>query len=65
MATEPALEGKYPWTTEINDATVTLRWMRPEDQGALMGFARSLPEEDLLFLSIDMTRPEAAAQWAR
>jgi RimJ/RimL family protein N-acetyltransferase len=65
MATEPVLERKYPWTMEINGGTVTLRLMLPEDQGALMGFARSLPEEDLLFLSIDMTRPEAAAQWGK
>jgi len=65
MSLEPVLERKYPWTTDVGGATVTLRLMRPEDRDALLGFARSLPEEDLLFLSIDMTRPEAAAQWAR
>src|SRR5262249_62415846 len=55
----------YPWTTSIKGRQMTLRLMAPEDERALLEFARSLPQDDLLFLSIDMTRPEAAEQWAR
>jgi len=64
MTTDPATARKYPWTTSIKDRRLTLRLMAPEDKDALLGFARSLPPDDLLFLSIDMTRPEAAQQWA-
>lgn len=65
MTEESAAGRSYPWTTTINGRSVTLRLMTSEDEGALLEFARSLPEDDLLFLSIDMTRPEAAQQWAR
>ena len=53
----------YPWTTTLKDRQITLRLMRPEDRDALMGFAKSLPEDDLLFLAVDITRPEALDQW--
>jgi RimJ/RimL family protein N-acetyltransferase len=39
--------------------------MKPDDAGALLAFAQSLPEDDLLFLSVDITAPEAVEQWAR
>ena len=37
--------------------------MTSADRDALMDFAKSLPEDDLLFLAIDITRPEALDQW--
>jgi len=39
--------------------------MKAEDGQAMLRFAQSLPENDLLFLSIDMTRPAAVEQWIR
>lgn len=53
----------YPWTTALKDKQITLRLMQPEDRGLLLGFAQSLPENDLLFLAVDITRPEALDQW--
>jgi L-amino acid N-acyltransferase YncA len=53
----------YPWTTTLRDKQITLRLMQPDDREALMGFAKSLPEDDLLFLAVDITRPEALDQW--
>ena len=53
----------YPWTTTLKDKQLTLRLMQPDDREALMSFARALPEDDLLFLAVDITRPEALAQW--
>jgi RimJ/RimL family protein N-acetyltransferase len=53
----------YPWTTTLKDKKITLRLMRPEDRDMLMGFAKSLPEDDLLFLAVDITRLEALDQW--
>jgi RimJ/RimL family protein N-acetyltransferase len=37
--------------------------MEPDDRDALMSFAKALPEDDLLFLAVDITRPEALDQW--
>jgi len=63
-ADRPAVR-QYPWTTSVHDRAVTLRLMTPQDKDALLEFVRSLPEDDLLFLSIDLTRPEAVEQWVR
>ena len=53
----------YPWTTTLKDRQITLRLMQPDDRDKLMRFAKSLPEDDLLFLAVDITRPEALDQW--
>jgi RimJ/RimL family protein N-acetyltransferase len=53
----------YPWTTTLKDKRITLRLMQPDDRDRLMEFAKSLPEDDLLFLVVDITRPEALDQW--
>ena len=53
----------YPWTTTLKDKQLTLRLMQPNDRDSLMTFAKALPEDDLLFLAVDITRPEALDQW--
>ncbi len=65
MANTSISKRNYPWTTTLGDRQVTLRLMRAEDRDALLAFARSLPADDLLFLSIDITQPEAVDGWAR
>ena len=55
----------YPWTTTLKDRKITLRLMQPDDASALLVFAKSLPEDDLLFLAVDITRQEALDQWVR
>ncbi len=65
MTQESVMKRSYPWTTTINDHQVTIRLMKPEDSEALLAFAQSLPEDDLLFLSVDITKPEVVEQWAR
>ena len=55
----------YPWTTMVKDQKVSLRLMQSEDRSALLGFAKSLPEDDLLFLAVDITREEALDQWVQ
>jgi L-amino acid N-acyltransferase YncA len=64
MAQQSAAQRKYPWTTNLDGTSVTLRLMSASDEGALLQFAQSLPEDDLLFLSVDITKPEAVAQWS-
>jgi L-amino acid N-acyltransferase YncA len=39
--------------------------MQSEDRSALLGFAEALPEDDLLFLAVDITRQEALDQWVQ
>ena len=39
--------------------------MRAGDQQAMLEFARSLPEEDLLFLQVDITQEAVVSTWVR
>jgi RimJ/RimL family protein N-acetyltransferase len=41
----------------------TLRLMTPADRDALLSMARSLPQDDLLFLRMDITQPRAVDEW--
>jgi RimJ/RimL family protein N-acetyltransferase len=54
---------KYPWTTVIDGKTFTLRLMTANDKGKMLAFAKSLPEDDLLFLAIDITQEHAVDNW--
>jgi len=65
MATASISKRDYPWTTTLGGKQITLRLMKPQDRDALLAFARSLPADDLLFLSIDITQPEAVDGWTR
>ena len=57
---------EYPRSIRLKDgAQVTLRLMTPGDAVSIASFARSLPEDDLLFLRMDITDPEAVAHWMR
>ena len=56
----------YPHTVTLRDGTpVTFRLMTAGDAGRIGAFARSLPEDDLLFLRMDITDPGAVALWVR
>lgn len=65
MAKTSVSKRNYPWTTTVKDQQITLRLMQPADRDALLSFARSLPADDLLFLSVDITEPEAVDAWTR
>jgi L-amino acid N-acyltransferase YncA len=65
MTTQSTSERKYPWRTDVNGLRMAFRLMKPEDKESMLSFARSLPEEDLVFLSFDITKPEAVDHWAR
>ena len=55
-----------PSSVQLKDGTsVALRLMTAADAGRIAGFARSLPEDDLLFLRMDITDPDAVAHWVR
>ncbi|WP_375393954.1 GNAT family N-acetyltransferase [uncultured Sphingomonas sp.] len=41
----------------------TIRRFQPDDRDAMLAFARSLPEHDLLFLGRDLRRPRVIEAW--
>jgi RimJ/RimL family protein N-acetyltransferase len=58
------LSRQYPRSVKLeNGAPVGLRLMTAADATRIVSFARSLPEEDLLFLRVDITDPAIVAQW--
>jgi L-amino acid N-acyltransferase YncA len=56
--------GSYPTTLTLRDGTtIGLRLMTRADRDPVLAFARGLAEEDLLFLRVDITRPEVVDAW--
>src|SRR5262245_4603499 len=56
----------YPRTLRLDDGEqINMRLMIPADATRMAGFARSLPEEDLLFLRMDITKLNVLAAWGR
>lgn len=63
MSTE-ALAEHYPKSVTLPEGpTVELRLMTADDREAVMGFARGLPQEDLMFLRVDLTQPAVVDEW--
>lgn len=58
------LAGQYPRAFQLADgSSVELRVMSSDDRDAILGFAKALPEEDLLFLRVDLTQPDVVDAW--
>ncbi len=58
------LNERYPQDVTLSDGRkVQLRLMTADDRDAVLGFARSLPEEDLLFLRVDVTQDAVVDDW--
>ncbi len=59
-----AMTADYPRTITLPDGqSVRVRLMTAADREALLAFARSLPQEDLLFLRTDITDPAVVDEW--
>lgn len=63
--TTAASQRTYPWTTKIDGKQITIRLMERRDLENSLKFAREVPEEDLMFLTVDITDPEAMEQYVR
>lgn len=60
---QPLLD-RFPIKVALNDKRmVELRLAKPGDDEAILQFARGLPEDDLLFLRVDITQASAVANW--
>lgn len=53
----------YPWTETVDGQTISYRLMTEEDKSAVLGFAKTLPEADLMFLRIGITKPNVVDEW--
>jgi L-amino acid N-acyltransferase YncA len=53
----------FPRTVNLDRKSYDLRWMKPSDSDRMLAFARSLDEDDLLFLRVDLTQPDEVAEF--
>jgi RimJ/RimL family protein N-acetyltransferase len=59
-----AAMAQYPRTIQLPDGEqIQIRLMNAFDRDAMLYFARSLPQEDLLFMRTDITDPAAVDEW--
>ncbi|MBS1793542.1 MAG: GNAT family N-acetyltransferase [Acidobacteria bacterium] len=65
MARHATKKRNFPWTTKIDGTQIRLRLMTAADKEAVLEFARTLPEEDLRFLSFDITQEAVVNYWIR
>jgi len=68
MAKANRADGSRGFPKEIklpNGAAITLRLMEHSDKEKILAFARSLPQDDLLFLRTDITEPASIEEWIR
>jgi RimJ/RimL family protein N-acetyltransferase len=64
--TKPQIQCTYPRSLRLDTNTeVRLRLMTPADTHRIVIFARSLPEDDLLYLRMDVTKLNVVAQWGQ
>lgn len=63
MSTGANSKRTYPWTTTVKNKPITFRLMERKDRENALKFAQDLPEDDLLFLSIDITNPSDLDGW--
>jgi RimJ/RimL family protein N-acetyltransferase len=55
---------RYPRNVRLSDGKdIEIRAMTAADRDAILAFARQLPEEDLLFLRVDLTEPAVVDEW--
>ncbi len=57
------IQRTYPWSTTIDGVHLTFRLMTADDGDAILEFARTLSDEDLLFLRTDITEPKTVNTW--
>lgn len=66
MTDNAELSVALPKQVELPDgASVELRLMSAQDRDGMLAFARSLPQEDLLFLRVDLTEETVVDDWLR
>jgi len=58
------IAAQYPKAVTLaSGAEIELRMMVADDRDAVLEFARALPQEDLMFLRVDLTEPGVVDEW--
>lgn len=60
-----AISEQFPQAFTVDDTQLEVRLMTSDDREAVLKFASALPEEDLLFLRVDITDPAVVDDWIR
>ena len=61
-----AVYNTYPKNVALPDgASIELRQMTAADRDAVLAFARALPQEDLMFLRVDLTEDSVVDAWVQ
>ncbi len=64
MAPQPEIAARYPKELKLPDGRIAnVRLMARADKEQILEFARSLPQDDLLFLRTDITDPAVIDEW--
>ena len=63
MAKAPSTERTFPWSDRIADKEITFSLMCETDRDAMLRFSKSLPESEIVFLRMDISRPEVVDLW--
>jgi GNAT superfamily N-acetyltransferase len=53
----------FPREIEVGGESIRLRLMNEKDKDPMLAFAQSLDEEDVLFLRMDITKPDVVQRW--
>jgi L-amino acid N-acyltransferase YncA len=65
MSIGTGIKHSYPWNITLDGRQVTLRLMKRGDVENAITFARELPPEDLMFLTVDITDPVEMEEYMR
>lgn len=65
MAQATPVQRTYPWSTNIGGKDITFRLMEKGDRDAILAFAKTLPQEDLMFLRTDITEAKTVDTWVK
>ena len=57
------IASRYPREVRLGDTSLQLRLMGASDVDAMVGFARTLPAEDLMYLRVNITDAPVVQQW--
>ncbi len=58
------LKNRFPHEVTLGDGhKISVQQMNADDRDAVLAFARGLPEEDLLFLRVDVTQQDVVDDW--
>jgi RimJ/RimL family protein N-acetyltransferase len=63
MAKAPSTTRTFPWSDTVGDREITFSLMSEADREALLRFTKSLPESVIVFLRMDISRPEIVDLW--